>query len=248
MTEIVDLGGYLGPDENPTYCLQPGWADLADAWLARAGADPPGWVYECPRCPALHLAADRGHARDSGRWLAVCGTGHRGVAPDQRRWLADKLYAIAVWLRDAYGTRVGVSGMAYGYDLMWANAIVRAKLILGAYSVGNQTAAWKSPAAKREWRRLMDLADPAYSKVFGVQPDSVTLNDRNIGMITDTDAVICGYEPPRRGGTFNAIREAHQQRAPGVFVDLVNQTVQPGLPPIPGTRPVPATYHRKAVR
>lgn len=56
----------------------------------------------------------------------VALTGHRpqGLSPSARDWVPLELERLAVKLRDQHGMRVGISGMALGSDIWWAQATV----------------------------------------------------------------------------------------------------------------------------
>lgn len=166
-------------------------------------------------------------------WPVVSGTGHRPqhLAAQARAWLRDKLRKAACWLRDERGTRVGISGMAIGFDLWWADAIIGAGLTLGAYIPCPQQADRWTAAYRAEWQRLRDLADPAVSRSFADHYSVGVLHKRNKAMLRDSNAVLCGWLPSRRnGGTWSAVRAAHAMGKPGLHLDPGAQTVRLGLP------------------
>jgi hypothetical protein len=68
-------------------------------------------------------------------WPTVMVAGHRPqhLHPNVRPWIRAELDRLAVKLRIEHGTTVGISGMAAGADLWWADAVVRAGLHLHAH-------------------------------------------------------------------------------------------------------------------
>src|SRR2546430_1810984 len=114
----------------------------------------------------------------SNLWEIVCGTGHRELADDGGEdWARDQLTRCAGWLRDRAGTRVGISGMARGFDLWWADAIVTAGLELWAYiPFEEQTTRWNR-ADRAEWQRLREAA--AQVRVVGNLPADLPAKQRS---------------------------------------------------------------------
>lgn len=167
------------------------------------------------------------------RWRVVSATGHRPEALSQaaRTWSREKLLRAAEWLRDERGTEVGISGMARGVDLWWADAVHRAGLTLAAYVPCPQQPDPWSAGDRREWRRLLDVADPALYRQFGDEYDVRHLHARNRGMLLDSSAVVCVWLPTKRaGGTWSAVREAVRLGRQGVHLDPSSQMVRIGLP------------------
>lgn len=68
-------------------------------------------------------------------WPIVMVTGHRPqhLSPGVRPWVRAELERLALKLRDEHGTATGISGMAVGADLWWADAVVKAGLRLWAH-------------------------------------------------------------------------------------------------------------------
>lgn len=168
-------------------------------------------------------------------WPTVSATGHRPqhLTPDARTWTRAKLVRAAEWLRDERGTTTGISGMALFTDLVWADAVVKAGLTLGAYIPCPQQPDRWTPGDRREWQRLLDIADPAYSRTFATEYSPEAMRDRNEGMLADSDAVVCVWIPGKyNGGTWHAVRQAHQLHRPGVHLNPEAQTVRLGLPSI----------------
>jgi hypothetical protein len=161
-----------------------------------------------------------------------CATGHRpwAMSPGSRRWTRDKLDAAVLHLRDFHGMRVGLSGMAQGTDLWWADSVVRAGLILGAHvPCKTQTKKWTS-GVRREWQRLRDLAVDEWSHEYADEYTDDCMEDRNRGMVAASAGVVSVYEPGRTGGTFRAVRYAIDIGRVGYHLDPVAMTVKVGLP------------------
>ncbi|HCU49985.1 MAG TPA: hypothetical protein DGG94_09335 [Micromonosporaceae bacterium] len=88
-----------------------------------------------------------------------------------------------------------------------------------------------NPADQREWRRLLDLADPEVSKTFADHYSPSVMHERNDGMLRDSHAVLCVWQPSRRsGGTWSAVCSAHKLSKPGLHLDPIARTVRFGLP------------------
>lgn len=172
---------------------------------------------------------------DGGIWPIVCATGHRpwSMTHDQRTWTRAKLAAAIVHLRDLHGMTVGLSGMAQGTDLWWADEIVRAGLTLGAHvPCEDQTARWRTSGDIAEWSRLRAAADPAYSYRYAEKYSQKIMFQRNDGMIAAAACVVCVYLPGQTGGTRGAVETARRLRRPGFHLNPDTFTVQFGLPPL----------------
>lgn len=167
-------------------------------------------------------------------WPTVACTAHRiqFLTPQQQDWSRHHLLRAACWFRDLAGTTVGVSGMAVGGDLWWADAVVKAGLTLAAHMpYRGQTAKWRDSAARREHARLVALADPALSRVVSAEWNYGALDQRNLGMLDVADALVAVWKPSMlRGGTFRALCEAARRGMPGVHIDPENLKVTFQLP------------------
>lgn len=157
-------------------------------------------------------------------WDIVAGTGHRPqhLLGPQRTWLRERIPAAVRYLAAEHGMRAGISGMAIGFDLWWAQAIVDAGLDLWAYvPCPQQTVKWSS-TDRREWKRLLDQAAKVrYISEFyypGV------MHVRNHAMLSDAHALVAGWRTLKRsGGTFDAVNHARRNRLPGVLLDVDHQ-------------------------
>ncbi len=163
-------------------------------------------------------------------WIIVAATGPRHFRFFDWQGLKTitvrELRRVACALRDERGMLVGLSGMASGVDLWWADAVVRAGCALGAYyPCPDQAAKWKDREALSEWKRLSGLADPQWSKTVSGWYHGGCLNERNERMLGDADAVVSVFLPwLRSGGTWHAMGHAHTLGMPGV-------TIYPADPP-----------------
>lgn len=166
-------------------------------------------------------------------WPIVCLTGPRPqhLDPPARAWARAKLHDAAAWLRDQRGTVVGISGMAIGADTWWAEAVLAAGLTLGAHVPFPQQPDRWTRRDREVWARLVDRADPAYSRTYATEYSNRALHARNAGMLAASDAVVCVWCPNRReGGTYSAVCAATRAQIPGVHLDPCRQTVAVGLP------------------
>lgn len=173
-------------------------------------------------------------------WTRAAGTGHRELEAGDAGWVAEKLPKAAVWLRDEAGTQVGVSGLALGFDMDWAEAVLDAGLHLWvAIPFEEQAARWPRKQQAR-WAKLRAAA--TRERVVGRVPADLPprnrsaavnalLFRRNSTMLDVASAVLTVWEPGRfGGGTAGALLDAANRRLPGVHLDPVNRTVRTQLP------------------
>ncbi len=172
-------------------------------------------------------------------WPQVACTGHRTqhllrhLDRHQRAWTRNALRRGAVWLRDHAHTVVGLSGMAVGTDLWWADAVVAAGLRLAAHvPTLDQPTAWRRhPEAVAEWERLYALRDPDLSRVYADQYAVNTLFPRNTGMLRRSSALLAVWMPHlRSGGTFDTLCQAARAKKPGVWINPVDCSLTFKLP------------------
>lgn len=180
------------------------------------------------------------------------GTGHRprGIPAANLPWVREQARAVAVWLYRG-GATIGISGMADGFDLIWADAVVRAGMRLWtAIPFLEQPERFSNPADRDEWARLRALAEPGRERVFGSiaglegAARGARINQllwaRNTGIIGLSDFLVCCWDPRRttRCGTYNAIAMAHARGHPAraaVNINPVSANVDRGLPVLAGT-------------
>jgi hypothetical protein len=152
-------------------------------------------------------------------WPTVMVTGHRPqhLSVSARPWVRDELRRLACKLRDEHGTRVGISGMAIGADLWWADAVIRAGLELHAHvPFPPQPIKWRDED-QAEWHRLLGLA--ANTITYGTGFDVRLLHARNRGMVDSCDGIIACWRQGRTGGTESCLRYAVQRGRRPVWVD-----------------------------
>lgn len=160
-------------------------------------------------------------------WPTVMVTGHRPqhLDPACHAWVRAELARLAVKVRDEHATTTGISGMALGADLWWADAVVKAGLKLWAHvPFPQQPAKWR-PGDRAEWERLCRVAHRL--KTYGGYYDVRTLHARNEGMVDATAAdqgmVIAVWVYGKHGGTCEAIRYALSKGMRPTWVDPVRQ-------------------------
>jgi uncharacterized phage-like protein YoqJ len=153
-------------------------------------------------------------------WPAVMVTGHRPkhLHPSVRPWVRAELERLALKMRDEYGTTTGISGMALGADLWWADAVVKSGLRLSAHVPFPQQPDKWAEDDKAEWSRLCQLAHTL--KTYGGYYDVKTLHARNDGMIREADAAIAVYDQRKtEGGTASAVRKLTRLGLPIIHVN-----------------------------
>ena len=159
-------------------------------------------------------------------WPTVAATGHRPqhLDPGQRAWVRAELRRVVLKLRDQHGLQVGISGMAIGTDLWWADELVRADVALWAHvPFPQQWEPWL-PVQRDEWHRLHDLA--AKVTTYGDRYDVRLLHARNDGMLAAANAVVAVHKAGKTtGGTASAVQKARQRGLPVVNIDPERRTV-----------------------
>jgi hypothetical protein len=182
-------------------------------------------------------------------WLVAGATAHRKLAGARARedgyasWAGRELRDKACKLRDEHGTRVGISGMARGGDMRWAQAVLAAGLDLWAYVPFPQQPQWWSRADKAQWRDLLHAATliRLFSRVYEPRWYFV----RNDGILADSDVLVAVYDPSvtAASGTFDTFVKATGQksaRPPAGPVILVTPTFEEVSGP-PGELPLART-------
>jgi len=164
-------------------------------------------------------------------WPTVMVTGHRPqhLHPSIRPWVRSELERLALKFRDEYGTQVGISGMALGADLWWADAVVKAGLKLWAHVPFPQQPDKWSEDDKTDWSRLCRLAEKLTT--YGGYYDVKTLHARNDGMIKVSAAAIAVHDPRKTsGGTASAVRKLAALGLPVIHVNPETRTTTLRLP------------------
>ncbi len=173
-------------------------------------------------------------------WTTVFATAHRTVPRPGERWLRDNLHHCARWLRDNRGTQVGISGLARGGDLWWAQAVLAADLdLVAAVPFEEQAETWNR-RDRSDWADLRAAATRVI--VVGELPAGVPDDERaraarqllwarNHVMLDAADAAVGVWVPGRRsGGTHGCLTEAARRGMPGVHLDPAACGVRHRLP------------------
>lgn len=156
-------------------------------------------------------------------WPVAACTAHRRLAGAARGadgydgWPADELGRVAVKLRDVYGCRVGVSGMALGGDTRWAFAVLDAGLDLHAYIPFPQQAdTW--PQEQRDiWHGLLTAATRVVT--IGSHFHKGLFFARNDAMLQASSMLVAMYDPAVAGysGTWDTFEKAVGRKAQGAL-------------------------------
>ena len=159
----------------------------------------------------------------------VAATGHRHLPSASMPWLRAELRRVAVKLRDEHGATIGISGMALGGDMEWADAVGAAGVDLHAYvPFEGQELLWR-PKDQERWQALIGKA--AVVRVLAGAPaghrDAVRLlHARNDAMLAAASAVVAVWSPAERGGgTFTCVQKAARRGMPVVHVNPVARVV-----------------------
>jgi hypothetical protein len=160
-------------------------------------------------------------------WPTVALTGHRPqhLSAPARDWVRTELDRLAIKLRDDCGMTVGISGMAAGSDLWWADSLIKAGVTLWPHvPFMDQPARW--PVADRvEWLRLLNEAGRA-PVVYGDRADVRHLFARNEGMVdavAGSGMLLAVWVRGKRGGTCEALRYALGRGMRPTWVDPVQR-------------------------
>jgi len=160
-------------------------------------------------------------------WPTVALTGHRPkhLSPSARDWVRAELAHLAVRLRDQHGMICGISGMALGADLWWADAITTAGAILWPHVPYPQQAdRWPEPD-RQEWTRLISAAG-RQAVTYGPTPEIRHLFARNRGMVNavrGNGMLLAVWVRGKPGGTCEALRYALDQGMRPTWVDPVRR-------------------------
>jgi uncharacterized phage-like protein YoqJ len=158
-------------------------------------------------------------------WPTVMVTGHRpqGLHPTARSWVRSELERLALKLGAEYGTITGISGMALGSDLWWADAVYKSGLRLWAHVPFPQQADPWTREDRDEWTRLLGYA--GLTTTYGAAYDVRFLHARNDGMIKASDAAICVFDPRKtEGGSASAVRKLRAIGMPIIHVNPETRT------------------------
>lgn len=167
-------------------------------------------------------------------WPVAGLTGHRRLGR-ARGWVAAELVRTVRRLHH-HETQVGISGLAWGSDTLWAHAVLSAWNLWAYIPFPQQADNW--PAAQQvEYRRLLRRADPDRSQVFGESYDVRLYHVRDRAMVDDSQVLVAVWDPSiRAGGTWQTVKYAAGLRRPIIHVDPVGQgEVRVWRPPYPQT-------------
>lgn len=164
-------------------------------------------------------------------WPAVMVTGHRpqSLAPSASRWVRKELARLAVKLRDEHTMTTGISGMALGSDMWWADAVLKAGVRLWAHIPFPQQPNPWTEEDKAEWHRLFGLS--AWVNRYGDAYDVRLLHARNDGMLAAADAVVAVLDPAKtKSGTASVVAKATSLGLPIIRVNPVTRATTLKLP------------------
>lgn len=163
----------------------------------------------------------------------VALTGHRpkDLSEGDHRWVHDTLEWVIQRLVQDHGMRVGISGMAAGSDIMWAQMLQDAGVHLWTYlPCLGQADRWPAPE-RRKWLELRGVA--SREVVLGPSYDVRLLHARNQLMARDCDLLIAvHHESKQAGGLAATIRKAKQAGRTVLRLDLEQRRValeEPGV-------------------
>jgi ribA/ribD-fused uncharacterized protein len=162
----------------------------------------------------------------AGRWPQVAVTGHRphGIPANLRGWVRDELARIAAKLVSEHGMEVGISGLAIGTDLWFADAVRAAGARVWGYSPYPQQDQRWSRAWQQKRQDIMAYAERV--EHLGDHFDNALLHLRSMWLIRDAQALVAVVDPRRTtGGTVAAVRYA-TGRIPIIRVDIAHQDVR----------------------
>ncbi len=157
-------------------------------------------------------------------WKVVAGTGHRPnhLLPAQCQWLANRCRACVDWLVRERGMRVGITGMALGFDTWWAEALLADRRVQPwAYVPCPQQADRWPATARRRWKKLLgQISERGRVVVLSDRYHETVMHDRNDAMMDDAAAAVAGWRQTKRsGGTWHAVRSAGARGLPGVLLN-----------------------------
>ena len=145
----------------------------------------------------------------------VMVTGHRpqGIPAESHDWVKLELERLAIKLRDEHGTEVGISGMALGSDIWWAQSVKFAWLDLWAFIPFPQQAERWQPADVALWNEMRSRA--AHEIVIAPEYSVPALFARNEAMLDNSDLVIAVWDPTTTsGGTYATVQSAVRRGLP----------------------------------
>lgn len=157
-------------------------------------------------------------------WPSVMVTGHRPqhLPAGSHDWVRRELTRLAEKVRTEHDTTTGVSGMALGPDLWWADAVMDAYLRLWAHiPFPQQPDRWHPERQAEEIAAYRRLCRSAWKlTTYGGYYDVGFLHARNDGMLKVSAAVIAVLLPGKTdGGTASAVAKAEKLGLPIIHVN-----------------------------
>lgn len=153
-------------------------------------------------------------------------TGHRtfGISEEQRDFTFRILPKVAKRLKDAYGMKEMISGMAIGADTIWADCAVELGVPLSAYIPFPQQSDKWSFADRSHWLKLRKEASKEI--IIGEKFSIGLLHARNDAMIRASDLAVAVWSPSvTTGGTASAVNKIRKAKKPMILIDLDALTV-----------------------
>lgn len=170
----------------------------------------------------------------AGRWVRVAATGHRphkigtGLPRDERdelhAWVRAELDRLAAKLVTEYGMEVGISGLAMGSDLWWAQAVRKAGARVWGYAPFPEQDRRFPQVWKQQRAEVMAFAE--HVQHLGPSFHNEFYHGRDRLMVRDADAVVAVIDPRRtEGGTIETYNRA-RVRVPVIRVDVAARDVR----------------------
>jgi uncharacterized phage-like protein YoqJ len=157
--------------------------------------------------------------------VIIAATGHRPqkLDADALSWVREQTKRILTLVSASDGITEAISGMAQGYDLLFAEVALELGIPLhAAVPCDGQTARWKTPEKER-YARILTLA----TVVTVVTPgwfEPWKMQRRNMFMVDRCDVLLACYDGST-GGTHNAVRYAERKKKPMVRINPLKREV-----------------------
>ena len=156
-------------------------------------------------------------------------TGHRpgGLAAAAHGWLSEvELPRVADRLAGQTGCEVGISGMALGADLWWAQAVADSPMDLWAYvPFDGHDRRWCAPD-REVLAGLVATADVRVT-VADRRLGARAYHMRNDRIVADCDVLVAVVDPAATcGGAVSTLRKARRAGRPVVWVDPVRRATR----------------------
>lgn len=138
-------------------------------------------------------------------WRVAFGTGHKTYTPDEWAWIQGALPDCLARLRFEFGTEIGVTSMARGFELEFFESVERADGLVahGCIPHSDMAKRWLA-GPKTRWQQLVDAAG-------GVGGDRIHC----VGDLTTVP------RPYRSTASNNLIRDAHDEALSSADVAVI---------------------------